>query len=38
MNTTSQNILKAFNQLLEVEKHELASEILKQMTTLDIPL
>ena len=37
MNTTSQNILQAFNQLPEVEKHELASEIVKQMTILDIP-
>ena len=37
MNTTSQNILQAFNQLPEIEKHELASEIIKQVALLDIP-
>ncbi len=37
MNTTSQNILEAFNQLPEIEKHALASEIIKQVVMLDFP-
>ena len=37
MNATSENILEAFNQLPEIEKHELASEIIKQVALLDIP-
>ena len=37
MHTTSQNILKAFNQLPEIEKHAIASEIIKQIVLLDIP-
>lgn len=37
MSTTPQNILEAFNQLPEIEKHALASEIIKQVTQLDIP-
>ena len=36
MHATSQNILEAFNQLPEVEKHALASEIVKQVALLDI--
>ena len=37
MNTAPQNILEAFNQLPDIEKHALASEIIKRMTLLDIP-
>ena len=37
MNATPQNILEAFNQLPETEKHALASEIIKQVALLDIP-
>ena len=37
MHVTSQNILEAFNQLPEIEKHVLASEIIKQLALLDIP-
>ena len=37
MNTTSENILEAFNQLPEIEKHALASEIIKRVALLDIP-
>ena len=37
MHATSQNILEAFNQLPETEKHALASEIIKQVALLDIP-
>ncbi len=37
MNTASQNILEAFNQLPEIEKHALASEIIKQVALLDFP-
>ena len=37
MHTTPQNILEAFNQLPEIEKHALASEIIKQVVLLDIP-
>ncbi|MDE0637432.1 MAG: hypothetical protein OXI43_16475 [Candidatus Poribacteria bacterium] len=37
MNTTSQTILEAFNQLPEIEKHALASEIIKQVAMLDFP-
>ena len=38
MHATSQNILEAFNQLPKIEKHALASEIIKQVALLDIPL
>ena len=37
MNTASQNILEAFNELPEIEKHALASEIIKQVALLDVP-
>ncbi len=37
MNIASQNILEAFNQLPEIEKHALASEIIKQVAMLDFP-
>ena len=37
MNTASQTILEAFNQLPEIEKHALASEIIKQVAMLDFP-
>ena len=37
MNTAPQNILEAFNQLPEIEKHALASEIIKCIAMLDIP-
>ena len=37
MDVTSENILAAFNQLPEIEKHALASEIIKQVVLLDIP-
>ena len=37
MHATSQNILEAFNQLPETEKHALASEIIKQVALLEIP-
>lgn len=37
MHATSQNILEAFNQLPEIEKHAIASEIIKRVTLLDIP-
>lgn len=37
MHTTSQNILEAFNQLPEIEKHAIASEIIKQVVLLDFP-
>ena len=37
MHATSENILAAFNQLPEIEKHELASEIIKRVALLDIP-
>ena len=37
MNTASQNILEVFNQLPEIEKHALASEIIKQVALLDFP-
>ena len=37
MHATSQNILEAFNQLPEIEKHGIASEIIKQVALLDIP-
>ena len=36
MHATPQNILEAFNQLPEIEKHALASEIIKQVNQLDI--
>ena len=37
MHTTPQNILEAFNQLPEIEKHAIASEIIKQVALLEIP-
>ena len=37
MNTVSQTILEAFNQLPETEKHALASEIIKKVALLDFP-
>lgn len=37
MHATSQNILEAFNQLPDIEKHALASEIIKQVVLLDVP-
>lgn len=37
MQVTPQNILEAFNQLPEIEKHVIASEIIKQVTLLAIP-
>ena len=37
MHATSENILEAFKQLPEIEKHALASEIIKQVALLDIP-
>ena len=37
MHATSENILEAFNQLPEIEKHAIASEIIKQVALLDIP-
>ena len=33
---TSRNILEAFNQLPEIEKHTIATEIIKQVALLDI--
>ena len=37
MNTDSRTILDAFNQLPKIEKHALASEIIKQVAMLDFP-
>ena len=37
MQVTSENILEAFNQPPEIEKHALASEIIKQVAQLDVP-
>ncbi len=37
MNTASQTVLEAFNQLPDIDKHALASEIIKQVAMLDIP-
>lgn len=37
MHATPQNILEAFNQLPETEKHALASEIIKQVARLETP-
>ena len=37
MPTIPQNILEAFYQLPEIEKHAIASEIIKQVALLDIP-
>lgn len=37
MHATPQNILEAFNQLPEIEKHALASEIIKQVARLETP-
>ena len=39
MHATPQNILDAFNQLAEIEKRVIASEIIKQLAQLDtLPL
>ena len=37
MQATLQNILEAFNQLTDIEKHAIASEIIKQVAMWDIP-
>ena len=37
MHATSQNILESFNQLPDIEKHALASEIIKQVALLNMP-
>ncbi|MDE0327042.1 MAG: hypothetical protein OXN27_24210 [Candidatus Poribacteria bacterium] len=37
MHATSENILEAFNQLPEIEKHAIASEIIKQVALLGFP-
>ena len=37
MHATPENILEAFNQLPEIEKHALASEIIKQVARLETP-
>ena len=37
MNSASQTVLEAFNQLPDIEKHALASEIIKQVAMLDVP-
>lgn len=37
MNNASQTVLEAFNQLPDLDKHVLASEIIKQVAMLDIP-
>ena len=37
MNVAPQSILEAFNQLPDIEKHALASEIIKQVAMLDVP-
>ena len=37
MHATSENVLEAFNQLPEIEKHVIASEIIKQVAQLGIP-
>ena len=37
MQATSENTLEAFNQLPEIEKHAIASEIIKQVALLDLP-
>ena len=37
MHATSENILKAFNQLPEIEKHAIAFEIIKHVALLDFP-
>ena len=37
MQATSQNILEACNQLPEIEKHALASEIIKRVAMPNIP-
>ena len=37
MHATSENILEAFSQLPEIEKHAIASEIIKQVALLDFP-
>ncbi|MDE0556670.1 MAG: hypothetical protein OXI24_20855 [Candidatus Poribacteria bacterium] len=36
MQASLENILEAFNQLPEIEKHTIASEIIKQVALLDI--
>ena len=37
MQATPQSILEAFSQLPEIQKHVIASEIIKQVALLDIP-
>ena len=37
MQSTLENVLEAFNQLPEMGKHAVASEILKQVALLDFP-
>ncbi len=37
MNAASQTILEAFNALPDIEKHVLASEIIKTVTLMDYP-
>ena len=37
MHATLENILEAFNQFPEIEKHAIASEIIKQVALLDVP-
>ncbi len=37
MHNTSESILEAFNQLPELEKHAIGSEIIKQVALLDFP-
>lgn len=37
MQSTSENMLKAFNQLPEMEKHAVASEIIRQVALLGFP-
>lgn len=37
MYNTSESILEAFNQLPELEKHAIGSEIIKQVALLDFP-
>lgn len=37
MHNTSESILEVFNQLPELEKHAIGSEIIKQVALLDFP-
>ena len=37
MSTATQSILESFNQLPELEKHELAAQIIRWTANLDIP-